>query len=61
MNELNKKCDENIKKKIKIFLTTLAYKDLSKFPNQKILDKKNIFNISYKINKKISKNKFKET
>lgn len=50
-----------MKERIKVILTTLAYKDLSKFPDQNILDQKNIYSISYKINKKIAKNKYKET
>ena len=31
-----------MKERIKVILTTLAYKDLSKFPDQNILDQKNI-------------------
>lgn len=44
----------NLKEKVQNTLTLLAYKDLSKFPNQSILSKNNIYRVSNMINKKLS-------
>ena len=57
----SEKIKEDMKKKIKIVLTLLAFKDFNKFPYQNLINQNNVFNVSSRINKKISKNNKKES